>query len=318
MGGGKGGSSTTYTERQPTQTELDYLKTQDTALKQTMGIAQQQEARSAQSQKDWEDTYRQMETTDLKNAVNDANTNMGTADQNVFSAQKANAYSGLDSGYANSQNQLASTLAQRGLGNSGIATKSYTDLFGQKANAMATANNQAYNQAVQSGDAYRQQKVSNLTGYAQLGRGMQGTSQNYLGQAGASYSGVGSQAGQQASSFGQLDNSYNQAQWNANAQAQAGKGAMTGSLIGAGASLGGAAILASDITLKDNIEKIGEINGINIYVWDWNEKGKELANGMPQFGVIAQEVQELYPDCIIEGDDGYLRVNYTKLFNEVR
>jgi len=311
-GGGKGGSTSNYTERPLTAQELNLLDKQSLAIDQQISLADRMVGLSEKSQKDWEDTYRQFETVDLKNAMTDANAKMGTVDQQAYSASKANAYSGLDSSYAQSQNDLASTLAKRGISNSGIGAKAYTDLFGQKANAMASANSQAYNQGVQAGDAYRQQKISNLTGYAQLGRGMSGQASNYLTGATGAYGSVSGQAGNQANSLGSLNNQYNTGQWNANAQAQAGKGAMGGSLIGAGATLGGAYMM-SDARLKEDIEPVGHYKDLAVYKWTWSEKAIEMgADSLPAIGFIAQEVLEVMPEAVIM-QDGYYRVNYSMI-----
>lgn len=69
----------------------------------------------------------------------------------------------------------------------------------------------------------------------------------------------------------------------------------------------------SDVRLKENIEKVGTVEGINLYVWDWNEEGKKIAGNQKAFGVLAQEIAKDRPSAVIEGSDGYLRVNYGEL-----
>ena len=69
----------------------------------------------------------------------------------------------------------------------------------------------------------------------------------------------------------------------------------------------------SDVRLKDNIEKVGAVDGINLYIWDWTDEGKDIAGDQKTFGVLAQEVQQIRPSAVIEGSDGYLRVDYSKL-----
>ena len=70
----------------------------------------------------------------------------------------------------------------------------------------------------------------------------------------------------------------------------------------------------SDVDLKENIKKIGELEpGINWYTWDWNDKGKALgAEAEPNEGVLAQEVLEVKPDAVIV-KDGYYAVDYSKV-----
>ena len=69
----------------------------------------------------------------------------------------------------------------------------------------------------------------------------------------------------------------------------------------------------SDVRLKENIEKTGTVDGINLYTWDWNEEGQRIAGDQKTFGVLAQEIKEQRPSAVIQGSDGYLRVDYSKL-----
>ena len=67
----------------------------------------------------------------------------------------------------------------------------------------------------------------------------------------------------------------------------------------------------SDIRLKENIRPLGKFNGVNIYSWDWNEKGMELWGEQPTVGVIAQEVIKTNPDAAWL-ENGYYVVDYNK------
>jgi len=70
----------------------------------------------------------------------------------------------------------------------------------------------------------------------------------------------------------------------------------------------------SDVDLKENIKKIGELEpGVGWYTWDWNDKGKALgAESEPAEGVLAQEVLEVKPDAVIV-QNGYYAVDYSKV-----
>jgi len=70
----------------------------------------------------------------------------------------------------------------------------------------------------------------------------------------------------------------------------------------------------SDVDLKTNIKKVGELEpNIGWYTWDWNDKGKELgAESEPSEGVLAQEVLEVKPDAVVV-KDGYYAVDYSKV-----
>jgi len=90
-------------------------------------------------------------------------------------------------------------------------------------------------------------------------------------------------------------------------QAEANQANFFSSLVGAGATAAGA---FSDIRLKKNVTPIG--NGL--YNWEWNDKAKEIgADVYPTTGVIAQEIMEVYPEAVFEGEHGYLMVDYSKV-----
>lgn len=75
-----------------------------------------------------------------------------------------------------------------------------------------------------------------------------------------------------------------------------------------------AAIQASDIRLKNNIEKIGQTpGGHNLYLWEWTEEALPIVGDQSTVGVIAQEVQEKLPEAVTLGSDGFLRVDYRRI-----
>lgn len=87
----------------------------------------------------------------------------------------------------------------------------------------------------------------------------------------------------------------------------------------AGAYITKAIIGGSDERLKTNVEYFDTLpSGIKMYIWDWTEEAKQKGfDENPPIGVIAQEIQKTHPEAVLEGPDGYLRVNYTRLFDEV-
>ena len=57
-------------------------------------------------------------------------------------------------------------------------------------------------------------------------------------------------------------------------------------------------------------------NGLVIHIWEWNEKAKEL--GMDEhipIGLIAQDVEVMYPEAVIEDENGYLVVDLPVLMD---
>jgi hypothetical protein len=84
-----------------------------------------------------------------------------------------------------------------------------------------------------------------------------------------------------------------------------------GNLLGAGTTLGAAAlisdsVLKEDITpLSDPITKLMEIQGVE---WKW------VGLNNVDSGIIAQEVAERFPELVDKARNGLLSVNYTGLF----
>jgi Protein of unknown function (DUF3300)/Chaperone of endosialidase len=64
----------------------------------------------------------------------------------------------------------------------------------------------------------------------------------------------------------------------------------------------------SDIRLKHDVILLGHLdNGLGFYRFSYNGSDKAYV------GVIAQEVQQVVPQAVTRGPDGYLRVNYDRL-----
>ena len=88
---------------------------------------------------------------------------------------------------------------------------------------------------------------------------------------------------------------------------------MVGASVGGpwGAAIGGiGGAIMSDRRLKDNIAQVGtdERTGLNLYEFEYT--------GQPDkryVGVMADEVENVLPDAVITGPDGYKRVDYDML-----
>ena len=88
---------------------------------------------------------------------------------------------------------------------------------------------------------------------------------------------------------------------------------ISGSTVKAGGDI--IAYNSSDRRLKDNLEviqgsldKVGKLAG---YEFDWNDNQDNYKGH--DYGVVAQEVQEIFPELVSERDGGYLGVKYEKL-----
>ena len=57
-------------------------------------------------------------------------------------------------------------------------------------------------------------------------------------------------------------------------------------------------------------------NGLVVHIWAWNEKAKALGlDKYPPAGLIAQDVELMYPDAIVEDENGYLMVDLPVLMD---
>ena len=84
----------------------------------------------------------------------------------------------------------------------------------------------------------------------------------------------------------------------------------------------GAADISNDNYSTDN-KLLSEVktrmildNGLVVHIWEWNEKAKAL--GMDKhipIGLIAQDVEVMYPEAVIEDENGYLMVDLPVLMD---
>jgi hypothetical protein len=77
----------------------------------------------------------------------------------------------------------------------------------------------------------------------------------------------------------------------------------------AGTAAGG--YLRSDERFKDDIEQIGEVDGIPLYRYRY--KG----DSRPQLGFLAHEVERRVPDAVARDSRGYGYVNYDAVIADV-
>jgi hypothetical protein len=105
---------------------------------------------------------------------------------------------------------------------------------------------------------------------------------------------------------------YNAQLADANAR-NASNNAMTQGLF----SLGGAGIMAaSDIRMKENIKHIAWLpNGLPVYTYEYKDEFKDhpLAGHGTHTGVMAHEVEAMYPNAVVTLDNGYKAVDYGQL-----
>ena len=90
--------------------------------------------------------------------------------------------------------------------------------------------------------------------------------------------------------------------------------------IGGALNVGGdvVAYASSDRRLKENIQPIEnplqKINSIGGYSFVWNEEQQHIYKGK-DYGVIAQEIEEILPELVDTRENGYKAVKYDKIIS---
>jgi hypothetical protein len=227
-------------------------------------------------------------------------------------------YSAVAAGDARQQALYQEALASRQQGQNeadtqgGFANSAQGQIFGQNSAQAQMANtnqNQRFNQDAANatlGNSARQQQIEQSAYLRNMPLNdiatLLGTGP---GVAEPNFSGV-PQVGVAAPDYqGIVANNYNAAtnQYN---QQQAARSQMLGSIFGAA---GTAATMFSDMRLKENIRRIGALaNGLATYAFNY------IGGKAQQFGVMAQEVLFVKPEAVSIGDDGYMRVDYRKVY----
>ena len=147
------------------------------------------------------------------------------------------------------------------------------------------------------------QGIAGLTQVAQAGQGVYGQSANYLQGASASAANAAQTATSAATTVANTNSNYALGMANVASANRGQNMEVVGTLTGAGI-----AAIKSDERLKTNIQLVDNINGHNIYTWDWKEQDYGYNKG-----VIAQEILVSVPEAVIMMDDGYYAVNYNML-----
>ena len=111
-----------------------------------------------------------------------------------------------------------------------------------------------------------------------------------------------------SNALAQSVSNYNASNYQASKQAQSALYNSIGQSLGAAAGAFGA-VKASDKRLKKKLKKLDTVDGVNIYEFNY------IGDNVRQVGVIAQELQKAYSQCVIKNykNSGYLGVDYSKL-----
>lgn len=188
----------------------------------------------------------------------------------------------LNDAYNRQYQNTDEALINRGIQ---TGTKQYNQVMGDLQNKQLGALSDLANQAIFAGQGYTSGQIGNINA---LTGGRDVYALPSMGGSNSSY-----------------DNLYNAQQYRYNTQQN-----QMNNLINAGASIGAAAMLASDKRLKENLKPVGKLeNGLKVYLG--NYKKETGLDTTPQLFLIAQEVEKKIPEAVGE-KDGYLAVDYEK------
>jgi hypothetical protein len=217
----------------------------------------------------------------------------------MSSQQLQNQAIGQNYGQAMSSQDQANAAMGQNYGQAGTSAGLYNQAAAQQFNqnlGAAQFGNTATQQAYQQQLAQYNQPLNQIAA-------LMGGSQIQAPQF-QQYSGGGQIGAAPVAQAATNQGNYNTAAYNAQMGALGGLYSGLGSIAGAGLVPGG--FLRSDIRLKSNIVKVGEHpKGFGIYEYD--------IDGYRERGVLAQEVEKIMPEAVMEHPDGYKMVNYGAL-----
>lgn len=208
--------------------------------------------------------------------------------------------------YQKALRETTQQLAQRGLSGSGMEAQALTSMAMQSAGQRATIRASTDQQAAEK-------KLQFLGIGLGQGTNMLGTIAGQSQTVGTAASTASSNVLQGGIAQGNILNQYAM-------QNLQGSYGMTNALLQAsGSVLSGLAAggFFSDEQLKENIQFVQAVGPINFYQWDWTPEAIAIGAGdQDTYGVLAQEVAEIYPDVVINNGN-YLTVDYQKLYSRL-
>ena len=221
--------------------------------------------------------------------------------------------------FASAKDQSNRNMARMGVNpNDGKAAAMGNQLSMAQALGTAQAMTGARTQARQEGYALTDRATNALAGYPAMGMqatgagagfGASGTNIANQGLAGmnSGFGAAGTMAGQMGSNATNMFGA--QANYKVGADKAAADANPMGALLGAGATLGAAAIRWSDRRLKQDIELVGrdERTGLNLYEFAYKDEP-----GQRWRGVMADEVEKVMP-AAVGRRAGFRTVNYSML-----
>jgi hypothetical protein len=200
---------------------------------------------------------------------------------------------------------LATQLANQGIPiNSEAYNSAMNRLERSQGEQLNNLSLQSLMAGIQTGEAQRAARFNEISSL--LGRSQVGTGASF-GQMQTNYQGLDLMGAEQAALNRQSQESIARNQ--ANAMKTAAKWQAAGSAIGGIAS--GAGSYFSDISLKENIKFENKFEN-NLPIYSFEYKNKTYGAGR-YIGVMAQDVEKIYPKAVSISKEGYKMVDYSQI-----
>jgi len=241
----------------------------------------------------------------IKQTAGQAAPDFNTSRQQAQDALYANNTQYLDPQFSKEQERLQSQLANQGV-------VPGTEAYDNAMQDFNSAKNQAYagarNSAISGASGQQSQNIGNWAALQNQPinalNSLRGATQVQT----PNFQTPGSINAQQPDVNSAFNNYYNNQMGIYNANVASANSDNQG-LYQLGGSMAAAALMyMSDARMKHDAKRVGTLpSGIPVYEFKYH------GSDTPQIGVIAQEVEEFIPNAVVRGDDGYLRVDYSKV-----
>ena len=241
----------------------------------------------------------------------------------------------LDPRFSQEEGDLQTRLANQGIVAGSDAYNREMDNFGRyKTDAYGQARNDAVTQGLPFGNQQRTQQFNEQMAQANLGNAsrtqdiqersflrniplndvaaLMGQQQVNVPQFGAP-----AQTGVAPTDYAGIVNNNYAGQLSAYNTQQQAASANTAGLYGLGGSamMAGAMAYGSDRRLKENIKEIGKLeNGLKLYIFNYIGIFKDIWGGLPQIGVMSDEVRKVMPHAVSVHSSGFDMVDYSEIY----
>lgn len=215
--------------------------------------------------------------------------------QGQFANQAQDQQYTQNAGDATFHNQTAQTGFQNNMAATGFNNQAGAQEFNQNL-TNANLNNAARQQQIQEATYLRNLPLNDIAALLGTGGGVQNPQFSSVSQVGVAAPDY----------MGQVNNTYAD-QYRQYQQAQQDRSSGLGAIFGLAGQL--APLAFSDARLKDNIVRVGTLaNGLATYAFNY------IGDKARQFGVMAQEALGIVPDAVAFADNGYMTVDYGKVW----